>query len=208
MREEERTSRAREIHDELGQGLTSLKLDLAVAARPAPRRGARGARSRHCHAGEIDHLIDAVRALAARLRPAILDDLGLVPAVEWQAAKLFERAEIPWRGRLELTGRVSPESATTIFRIFQEAATNVVRHANATQVEVTLQEVGSEIELRVADDGSGYGGAAAERQGHLGLVGMRERASSAGGTFEIRARPTGGTEVVARIPRDPVGGTA
>ncbi|MCL4214498.1 MAG: PAS domain S-box protein [Gemmatimonadales bacterium] len=203
VREEERTGVAREIHDELGQGLTGLKLDVAWIRDQLPARQ-RAARER---AGatlqEVDRLIDSVRALAARLRPAILDDLGLVPAIEWQAGRLFARAAISVTTDLDLPGSVDPDVATTIFRTFQEAATNVVRHAQATQVAVTLREAGDVIELRVTDDGVGYTGPSAADEGHLGLMGMRERANAAGGTFEIVTRPAGGTEVTIRVPRSP-----
>lgn len=211
VREEERTNVAREIHDELGQGLTSLKLDLAWLRDqlPATKRAARARGA--ATLDEVDRMIDAVRALAARLRPAILDDLGLVPAVEWQAARILERAGLSWQGTFELSGGVSPEQATTLFRIFQEAVTNVVRHAHATHVDVSLRGSDDVVELRVADDGRGFEGdpdAPDAHEGHLGLLGMRERASGAGGSFEIRARAGGGTEVIARIPRAGPGGSA
>lgn len=208
VREEERTEVAREIHDELGQGLTGLKLDVAWVRDqlPASQRAARERAG--ATLAEVDRLIDAVRALAARLRPAILDDLGLVPAIEWQAGRLFGRAGIAWVAKLELADPVHPTVATTIFRTFQEAATNVVRHARATHVAVTLREVGEVIELRVVDDGAGYPGPSPADEGHLGLVGMRERAQAAGGSFNIASRPDGGTEVTVRVPRAPLGDRA
>lgn len=203
IREEERTEVAREIHDELGQGLTGLKLDVAWIRDQLPARQGAARERAGATLAEVDHLIDTVRALAARLRPAILDDLGLVPAIEWQAGRIFARAGVSATTELDLPGAVDPNLATAIFRTFQEAATNVVRHAQATHVAVKLREVGEVIELRVTDDGVGYPGPSPANEGHLGLVGMRERAQAAGGTFEIAARPEGGTAVTLRVPRAP-----
>jgi PAS domain S-box-containing protein len=202
VREEERTRVAREIHDELGQGLTALKIDLASLVLDIP------VDPKHVAKAEsvlklVDQAIQSVRRIATDLRPKILDDFGLVAAIEW-AAEEFQ-ARTGTRCRLELRERniaLDPERATAIFRIFQETLTNIVRHANATQVDIRFHKVQRHVVLEVRDNGRGI----SEEQltgGSLGIVGMRERVLLLGGEFTIDGAGARGTTIRVRIPESP-----
>ena len=199
IREDERTGIAREIHDQLGQALTALKMDIAWVARrledPAAARGKLDEMSR-----SADEVIAAVRRISAELRPGILDDLGLQAAIEWQAEEFTRRTQIPAQVRSALGDvRLDRSLATAVFRIFQESLTNVARHAGATRVDVELGLERGHLRLEVADDGVGVPGAVING-GSLGLLGMRERARRLGGDCEIRRREPRGTAVSLRIP--------
>jgi PAS domain S-box-containing protein len=197
VREEERTNIAREIHDELGQALTALKLDIAWVAR----------RSQGEVAGKLtemsrtaDDIIGTVRRISAELRPGILDAIGLRAALEWQADEITKRSGVVCNidsrvGDLQLERSL----ATTVFRIFQEATTNVVRHAKATRIDVTLWLERGNLRLDIADDGVGVP-EIAPRNSALGLLGMRERARHAGGDCTIRRRHPQGTIVSLSVP--------
>ncbi len=201
VREEERAKVAREIHDELGQALTAIKIDLASLI---PRL--RAHQTRELEKVEsilrlVDQTILSVRRIATELRPAILDDLGLVAAVEW-AAEEFEARTGTWC-RLDLPDDdivIDPERATAIFRIFQETLTNVLRHAEATRVDVRLSKSDGDIVLEVRDNGRGIAEAQLLSGGSLGILGMRERALLLGGALIISGAPGNGTMVMLRIP--------
>lgn len=196
-REEERTSIAREIHDVLGQALTALKLDIAwVSHRSQGEVAAKlGEMSR-----ATEEIIGAVRRISSELRPGILDSIGLRAALEWQADEITRRSNITCHvdarvGELQLERSL----ATTVFRIFQEATTNVVRHAKATRIDVTLWLERGNLRLDIADDGVGVP-EIAPRTSSLGLLGMRERARRAGGECTIRRRQPQGTIVALSVP--------
>jgi PAS domain S-box-containing protein len=199
IREDERTGIAREIHDELGQALTALKMDIAWVGRrvdaESPVATKLGEMSR-----ATDEIIGSVRRISAELRPGILDDLGLRAAIEWQAEEFTRRTGVPCQVRAEIGDlRLERGLATTVFRIFQEALTNVARHASATKVDVALSLERGNLRLEVSDDGVGVppGG---PRSGALGLLGMRERARRAGGDFTVGRGPSGGTRVTVTVP--------
>jgi two-component system sensor histidine kinase UhpB len=200
VREEERTRVAREIHDELGQALTAIKLESASLIREL-----RGAKQQSNRAESIaklaDETIQAVRRISAELRPGILDDLGLAAAVEWVAEEF--KARTGTNVQLALPGvdlAIDREHATALFRILQEILTNVARHANATQVNVRLvQEEGSLI-LEVHDNGKGVSKEELSAGRSLGILGMRERALLLGGELTIRGAPAFGTTVTVRVP--------
>jgi PAS domain S-box-containing protein len=202
VREEERAMVAREIHDELGQALTAIKIDLASLI---PRLGAD--QKEELEKAEsilklVDQTILSVRRIATELRPGILDDLGLVAAVEW-AAEEFE-VRTGTRIHLDLPDDdivIDPERATAIFRIFQETLTNVTRHAEATQVDVRLGREDGYIVLEVRDNGRGIGEEQLSAGGSLGILGMRERALLLGGALTISGAPGKGTLVTLRIPK-------
>jgi two-component system sensor histidine kinase UhpB len=203
VREDERTRIAREIHDELGQALTAAKLEVAWLERHLDDPGAAGRlRERTRATGALlDATMQSVRRIATELRPPVLDDLGLVSAAEWLVDDLRGRSGLVVA--LEVASGVvepSPATATATFRILQELLTNVVRHAEATRIEVALARDGDDLLLTVRDDGRGI--APAQRSGGhaLGILGMRERAAAVGGTLVIDAVPAGGTVVVARLP--------
>ena len=203
IREEERTHVAREIHDELGQALTALKMDLAWVSRRL-QSGDKPLQDRLASTGQLlDNTIGAVQRIASDLRPGLLDDLGLVAALEWQAAEFERRMGISCafsldRGLEDLT--LDPDTSTALFRVAQEALTNVARHAQATQAQVRLTREGDEIRLEVIDNGRGASMEDLLDRRSLGLLGMRERMRARGGECEIGGVPGSGTMVVASMP--------
>lgn len=209
VREDERTGIAREIHDELGQALTALRMDLSWIARRASGPG-EGISSRvlldkiTVMIQMTDDLVNRVRRISAELRPGVLDDLGLVAGLEWQAQEFERRSNVACSVHAEL-GEVSLDRSvsTAIFRIFQEALTNVARHASATHVEATLEYVAGGVVLRVRDDGKGIAPEAVNSLSALGLLGIRERAHRLGGTASIGPAGQGGTVVSVRVPVEP-----
>ena len=197
IREEERKLMAREIHDQIGQALTALKLDLAGL-----RAGDPGEVERR--AAEMDRLLDdtldTTRRLSTALRPPILDDLGLAPAIEWQAREFEGRTGIPCT--LSLGEQpIGGAEALVLFRIVQEALTNVARHAGARAVRIDLRTDPAVTVLTVSDDGRGITGEQQASPSALGLAGMRERALVLGGEVSVTGAPGAGTTVSARLPR-------
>jgi PAS domain S-box-containing protein len=198
-REEERKRVAREIHDELGQALTAIKIDLSSLVHEFPA----DAQTKRIESisNVVDQTIKSVRRISTELRPGILDDLGLIAAVEW-AAEEFE-ARTGTRCRLELLendSAIDPDRATAVFRILQETLTNVARHANAACVHVRMFKESRDIVLEVHDDGRGATEVELSASGSLGIRGMRERALLLGGDLAIRGIPGQGTTVLVRIP--------
>ena len=204
VREEERTRIAREIHDELGQSLTAVKMDVAWLAGRLPPGNSQ---TRERVAGTLqlaDDLIKCVRRISTELRPGILD-LGLAAALEWQAQEFQTRTGIVCT--LQLLAQevvIAPNVSTTLFRIFQETLTNVARHAGATSIEVILEKEGDHVSLRISDNGRGFDQADPSLPQSLGLLGMRERAAMLGGEVNISSAPGKGTSVTAWIPRRPM----
>lgn len=205
-REEERAAVSREIHDELGQVLAAVQL--GVSSLPEDYLDhqlliARIAGVEQLVAGAIT----TVQKLSARLRPAMLDQLGLVEAIESQVAEFKQRSGIDCSHDLLLQGtEVGGEVATALFRICQEALTNVLRHSGATRVTVTLEEKNQRIVLMVRDNGCGVTPEQVFGSCSLGLIGMRERAFMLGGRVKIRRGRQGGTLVLAHMPFLPPGG--
>ncbi|HTM21559.1 MAG TPA: GAF domain-containing protein [Kofleriaceae bacterium] len=199
IREDERTSVAREIHDELGQSLTALKMDVAWLGRRLGGDRAVADKLTEMSAA-TDAVIQAVRRISAELRPGILDDLGLQAAVEWQVEEFTRRTGIACALNSRLGDvQLERELATAVFRIFQEALTNITRHAGATQVTVQLGLERGQVALEVVDDGVGLP-EAGSRGGSLGLLGMGERARRLGGECRVTRREPGGTLVSLRLP--------
>lgn len=194
-REEEHARTVRDIHDELGQGLTGLRLKLAVSgwrSDPAPREEA-------IHA--IDGLIDSVRRIARRLRPPELDELGIAAAVEAQARELAEGTG--WQLDLDLCRApttLDGERETAVFRVAQQALTNAARHADASRVRVVLRVVDERLQLHLCDDGRGISPQQLTEPESIGMGGMRERASALGGFLVIDSKPGAGTEVRLDVP--------
>jgi signal transduction histidine kinase len=204
VREEERAHIAREIHDELGQVLTGLKMELAALGKAAKPREKGLARRIEPMLRTVDHTIDLVRRIASELRPGVLDVLGVAAAIEWQARDFHARSGIPCRVTSRLGERsLDQDVSTAIFRIFQESLTNVARHAKATRVRVHLAEARGRVILKVSDDGRGITESERSSVRSLGLVGMRERAALLGGDVSVTGVPGGGTTVVVSIPRQP-----
>jgi PAS domain S-box-containing protein len=205
-REEEGIRIARELHDELGAGLSSLKWDLeevfeVVSQSTAPPHIA-GLRKRIEAMIELtDTTVNAVRRIASELRPAALDELGLSEAIEWQARQFQERTGIIVRCDCDQEGvALSAERSTALFRIFQEALTNILRHAQATKVHIQLNIENDEFILTIADDGRGITDDEKSGQRTLGLLGMGERAHLVGGKVDITGSDGKGTLVTVRIP--------
>ncbi len=204
VREEERSHVAREIHDELGQALTGLKLDLSWLADGLPE-SQRPLRSRiRAIARRVEETIRTVRRIATTLRPGLLDDLGLAAALEWQAQEFQAHTGIRLRFASSLRdARLDRDLSTSVFRIFQEALTNVARHSRATFVDVRVREETGRLLLAVHDNGRGITEAERSDRGSLGLLGMRERALAFGGELDVTGGPRRGTEVTLRVPLGP-----
>lgn len=205
-REEEGTRIAREIHDELGGALTGLKWDLEeidkVLSKGVNDGGVEVVREKIPNmTGLIESTIDTVRRISSELRPGVLDDLGLVAAIEWQAQQFQSRTGIKceyFAGGHEVD--LDRERATAVFRIFQEMLTNVIRHAQATRIDIELTERDGQLELRVGDNGRGITEEEMRNTHSLGLLGMRERALLVDGEVSISGRAGRGTTVIARVP--------
>ena len=205
IREEERTRIAREIHDEVGQALTALKMDLAWLGKKVPPRGTLVRQKLRGMEGVIDATMDALHRILAELRPGVLDDLGLPAAIRWVADEFKRRTEIACT--VQMTGgepRLASGQATAVFRILQEALTNVARHAQARRVEIRLHVLPTAFELVVIDDGRGITAAELEASGTLGILGMRERALTWHGRVTVHGAPGGGTTVRVFMPMDRV----
>lgn len=204
-REEERTSIARQIHDEMGQVLTALRMDVAWLEARIPRDQPSLLDKCATMARLIEGTIGQVRTLATQLRPGVLDELGLAAAIEWETQEFARRTGIPCTPHLraELAG-VDPDRAIDLFRILQEALTNVARHARAEHVEVrvgvTRKGKERELVLHVEDDGRGIRPEETMDARSLGLLGMRERALLWNGSVDVRPRAEGGTRVTVRLP--------
>ncbi len=205
MQEEERVRIAREVHDELGQSLTALKMDVAMLRKQVP---ATEDIERRIHSMNelVNSTIQSVQRISSELRPSVLDDLGLAAAIEWQAREFEKRSGLSCHVHLPLAEIASnPSQATALFRIFQETLTNVARHAKASHVDVQLRETtgtanGSTILLRVHDDGIGFDDRDLAVSQSLGMMGMRERAALAGGTLELEGIPGEGMTVIVTMP--------
>ena len=205
VREEDHTRMAREIHDELGQGLSALRLDLTWLARKLPADNAALRRRADASIALIDDMIAVGQRIVADLRPPILDDLGLVPAMEWYVQRFAENSGVPTT--FDPGGAAVPDLtgplAVVAYRIVQEALTNVSRHANAKHATVRLAVEGGQLVLEIRDDGRGIPQAGLDDPHSFGLVGMRERAASQGGTVQVTGVPRRGTTVRVTMPLQP-----
>ena len=200
IREEERTLIAREIHDELGQTLTGLKMDLFWLSGRLPKNWKHLPRRAQEMISLIDSTINFVRKLSTELRPSMLDDLGLKAAIEWQVQEFAQRTRCKYMLDLKIRD-FSPDSDrdTAIFRILQESLTNIARHAKADYVEISMNEIDSQLMLSIKDNGIGIDKEKINSSS-LGLISMRERAGTFGGEFSIRALAEGGSQVTLNIP--------
>jgi PAS domain S-box-containing protein len=205
VREDERTGMAREIHDELGQALTALKMDIAWIVRRANAEGSLGRDLLADKLGAVskmtDGIIDTVRRISADLRPGVLDDLGLLAAIEWQAQEFERRSGVTCVVRAN-TGDAKFDRAlsTAIFRIFQEALTNVIRHAEAKHVDVSFDCLDGRVRLSVQDNGKGIDEEAVKSPSSLGLLGIRERVRRLNGKMTIGGEPGKGTLLAVEVP--------
>lgn len=199
-REEERRRIARELHDELGQRLTALKLEMISCQRDHPSLGV-GERAQ-LMLDMLDETVASARRIAMDLRPLMLDDLGLAEAIDWLVKEFRRRTGVEVDTRLgEGLHELSPNLAITLYRIVQEALTNITRHAQATRVRVEMERTGEALELTIQDNGVGFpGGRRSRNPGSFGLLGIRERVLMLGGKLSVGNAPEGGALLVVRVP--------
>ncbi|MDP2207914.1 MAG: PAS domain S-box protein [Bacteroidota bacterium] len=199
-REDERIGIAREIHDELGQVLTALKIDLTLFQNKLPKRNNFFKKDLEGIISLVDSIIKTVQKISTELRPAVLDDLGLNAAIEWQVWEFQNRTGIIFDvSKIEDIGKLERHTATALFRIFQEALTNIARHSAASKVEIVMKHIDSDIFLEIHDNGSGITTEEIEDKNSIGILGMKERAIALGGEFTISGSPGNGTVVTVRI---------
>ena len=199
VREQERTRISRELHDDLGQQLTGLKLSLSWLGNRIKEGRETAAQNVDDMRHQLDTAIASVRRIAAELRPRVLDDLDFAEALTWQTREFTRHSGLDVSLNLEAAEQVKDnESATALFRIVQEALTNVVRYAQATQVVINLRQREDHVELRIHDNGIGFDSSV--RRGGVGLVGMRERCIAIGGEFGIVSQLGQGTTIVVSVP--------
>lgn len=200
IREEERLNMAREIHDDLGQQLTAIKIDVFWIAKKVQGDDEVSKRLNGI-ISLINETVKSVRKISTQLRPGILDDLGLIEALKWQAEEFKKRYEIAVDFVCNTDFLVLEQPmATGLFRIFQEALTNIARHANATLVKISLKIIDKELVLRIQDNGRGFEMYEVQAQKTLGLFGMKERTLMMGGQLEINSAPGKGAMLVISAP--------
>lgn len=201
IREEERTNMAREVHDELGQQLTALKMDIVWLNKKLMPQNEQVQNKLKGAIELIDRTIGTVRKISSELRPSILDDLGLAEAIDWQCMEFTKRTGIHVQFSSNVhTEKLPPDASIVIFRILQEALTNIARHANATNVVCTLEKLGHKVLLTISDDGSGFDINMQSERKTLGLLGMKERVTMLNGLYNIVSEVGKGTTVFVSIP--------
>jgi len=200
-REQEKSRIARELHDELAQSLTALKMDVGWIENHGPVFDQALASKVAAMHRLLDETVSATRRIASDLRPLMLDDLGLVAAAQWLAESFQKRHGIECRLSIEPPEIDLPDpQATAVFRIMQEALANAAKHAHASRIEIELRAQDGEIRLRVHDDGRGFDAAAPRKPTSFGIVGLRERAHLVGGRIAIDTAPGHGTTIEVSIP--------
>ncbi len=204
-REEEDTRIAREIHDQFGSALTAMNWNLQEMQKIYSEPAGCGYAELHQKLDSMTRLADSmmysVKRIASELRPSILDDLGLAEAIEWQLQQFEQQTKIRcYCASLPQHVRLAPAASTAVFRILQEALTNVLRHAHASSIEICIEESAAEFVLTIRDNGKGITEEKRSGKLSLGLLGMRERARLVGGEVDISGAPAGGTTVVVRVP--------
>jgi PAS domain S-box-containing protein len=204
VREEDRKRVARDLHDQIGQILTAIKMDMSWMRRHLPESEGEVLARLKESIELIDDGVKAVRAICSGLRPGVLDDLGLAAAIEWQASEFASRNGVSCQVSVPpVTLHHDGDRATATFRIFQECLTNVTRHAHAKSVRVMLSQEEENIVLVVEDDGIGFCESDLSKSlGCLGLLGMKERAQFCGGDVQVSSSPGKGTTVTVRVPVD------
>ncbi|RXK57537.1 PAS domain S-box protein [Lacibacter luteus] len=201
-REEERKHIARNIHDELGQLLTVLKMDISWLTKKIKAMNVPAITEKADGVLEVlNNTVHSVRRIAADLRPGLLDDLGLIAAIEWHLGEFGKRTSIQTRFLTsEIQAELPVEYATSLFRIYQESMTNIARHSEATEATVELEEHDNIITMRISDNGKGFDIGVVGKRKTLGLLGMKERAEMMGGSFEINKHSGGGVQIEVQLP--------
>ena len=201
IREEERTHIAREIHDELGQQLTVMKMDISWMKKKINSGDTAAVPPKMDELLEIlDGTVASVRRISTELRPSLLDDIGLIATIEWQADLFSKRTGIPVKLNIGKDLQIPGEHAIGLFRIFQESLTNIARHANASQIVIHLENNQKEFILYIEDDGDGFDKKQSPHPKTLGILGMKERALMMRGEFMIESEPKNGTKVRVKVP--------
>jgi PAS domain S-box-containing protein len=203
-REDEQARIARELHDELGQTLTAMKMDVTAILNTRPPLDEAVLSRANDIAGLIETTVAAVRRIATQLRPLMLDDLGLIPTIGWLAREFSKRTGIA--ANVELPDEdpaIDRDGSTLCYRVLQESLTNIARHSGARNVRIALEHRGTQMRVLVVDDGRGFDVEAARHARRYGLLGMRERAEMAGGRLNIESAPGAGTtiEMIVPLPR-------
>jgi len=201
IREEERTNIAREIHDELGQQLTVLKMDVAWLNKRFQGTDEKVDQRIKDLLTMLDETVQSVRRISSQLRPSLLDDLGLTAAMEWQLGEFEKRAGIKTVFNAPYDEIPIPDVCkTALFRIFQESLTNVVRHSGAKKLSVSLKEMDNYLVMTITDNGKGFDPMKVAEKKTLGILGMKERTEMIGGTYSINSNPGEGTSVIVSVP--------
>ena len=199
IREEEKTRIAREVHDELGQSLTALKMDLVCLKEELPDQNSDLQERVQTMSGLIDSTITSVQRISSELRPQILDVMGLCEAISWQTREYEKRTNLQFDLNCEEVN-INKELTTELFRIFQEALTNVVRHSKADRVSVHLHQDEKQLTLEIEDNGEGMPPEKINDSKSLGLIGIRERILFFGGEVEFLGEPGKGTRIIVKTP--------
>jgi signal transduction histidine kinase len=199
--EQERRSLSRELHDQVGQMLTGLRMELAAISRlhaaPDSEITSRLARAK----GIVEQTLAIVRNIAMLLRPSMLDDLGLTPALNWLVKEVSRSSGMDIRAQVGSGVDELPDAhRTCLYRVVQEALTNATRHSGARTVDLQVSTIGNWVQSIIADDGRGFGTGEEKRRG-LGLIGMEERVRELGGSVRVISAPGRGTSVEVRLPR-------
>lgn len=198
VREEERVSIARELHDDLGQALTAVKIDLGIIRNIVPDRGTVVKINKV--SALVGETIKTVQRITSELRPTIIDDLGLEAAIDWYSKEFAERTGLEVILDLDSGAVISPEASLNIFRIMQESLTNIARHSKATRVDIRMSKTVDSINFRITDNGIGIADNQIKAKKSFGIISMIERASSLGGKFEIYNHNGVGTEISLTVP--------
>jgi signal transduction histidine kinase len=203
VQERERRQLAHDLHDEIGQAVTAIKMNLQTMQRVADTTIVQD--TLNDSLGILDKILQRVRDLSLDLRPSLLDDLGLVPAVRWYVERQAQRAGLVAEVEAESVPQdLEPDLSVACFRIVQESITNILRHAKATKIHVALGQTDQSLDLCIKDDGIGIStretSATLAGRSSLGLLGMQERAQALGGRITIQSLPNQGTEILVRIP--------
>lgn len=200
VREAERARISRELHDELGQTLTALKMELGWLKERLPAEPTMLRTRVDRLVRIVDHSVTDLQRIASDLRPMILDELGLASAIQWLTQNFSERSQLSIELSLDRTDvAYSKDVSTAAFRIVQEALTNIVRHSGAASACIVARHSGDELQLKISDNGRGMDVTRSKRE-RLGLVGMSERAHMLGGSMEIDSAPGRGTRILVRLP--------
>ena len=202
IREEERTNISREIHDELGQQLTVLKMDISWLKKKIKALADASVLQRvDDMLSMLNETVNSVRRISSNLRPSLLDDLGLVVAIEWQLSEFEKRSGIKTVFTADEIGmEIDRDIATGLFRIFQESLTNAAKHAEATEITVSLQKINDQLILHIRDNGLGYENEAVKNKKTFGILGMQERSLMMGGECRIKSETGTGTSVEVMVP--------